>query len=105
MIACSCSTLLRNFPAGMCTSVSHQTDTVTGGSRMIAAEQGTESVATRCFIYGGQKKPHVLFVVLDDAGWNDFDWMGSERNQFDTPYMRKLAQRGILLASHCEHQQ
>jgi arylsulfatase A-like enzyme len=44
----------------------------------------------------------VLFIVLDDAGWNDFDWMGSDRNQFETPFMRKLAERGILLASHCK---
>jgi len=56
--------------------------------------------AAICRKHGGQHKPHILFVVLDDAGHNDFDWMGSTRNQFDTPFLRGMATKGVLLKHH-----
>lgn len=48
----------------------------------------------------GQRHPHILLVVLDDAGFNDFDWMGDDRNQFKTPFLRGLTQKGVLLRHH-----
>jgi hypothetical protein len=48
----------------------------------------------------GQRHPHILLIVLDDAGYNDFDWMGTANNQFYTPFLRGMAERGVLLKHH-----
>lgn len=50
-------------------------------------------------------KPNVLFIVVDDLGWNDVGYMGSK--WFETPNIDKLAAEGITFmqayagASNC----
>lgn len=31
-------------------------------------------IAGSCTRVGGQKQAHVAFVMVDDAGWNDFEF-------------------------------
>ena len=51
------------------------------------------------------KKANVLFIVVDDLGWNDLGYMGSQ--WFDTPNIDKLAMEGMAFmqayagASNC----
>jgi arylsulfatase A-like enzyme len=52
-----------------------------------------------------QKKPNVLFIIVDDMGWNDVGFMGSK--WFETPNIDKLATEGMAFmqayagASNC----
>lgn len=39
--------------------------------------------SSNCEPRGGQQQPHILMVVVDDAGFNDFGM--SMNNQFSTP--------------------
>ena len=61
------------------------------------ASDPTYSSST-CVPRGGQQQPHILMVVVDDAGFNDFGI--SMSNQFSTPVIDRLANNGILLNNH-----
>ena len=41
-----------------------------------------------------EKKPNVLVIILDDAGYNDFGFMGSK--DIKTPHIDQLASNGII---------
>ncbi len=41
------------------------------------------------------KKPNIIFILSDDAGYDDFGFQGSE--QFRTPNLDKLASEGVIL--------
>ena len=43
-------------------------------------------------------KPNVLFFVIDDLGWNDTSYKGSD---IQTPTIDKLAKEGIRLHAAC----
>ena len=47
-----------------------------------------------CCAVAHQKKPHVLFVVVDDLGWDD---VGFRSHQVSTPTIDALASDGIVL--------
>ncbi|MFI3292792.1 MAG: sulfatase [Rikenellaceae bacterium] len=40
------------------------------------------------------KQNNVLFILVDDLGWNDLGFMGSE--YYETPNIDKLAERGVV---------
>ena len=40
------------------------------------------------------KPPNILFVYLDDFGWRDTGYMGSDF--YETPHIDALAQRGLV---------
>jgi len=40
------------------------------------------------------KKPHVLFIVVDDLGWDD---VGFRSHQIRTPHIDSLAKAGVVL--------
>lgn len=42
-----------------------------------------------------QKKPNIVFILSDDAGYADFGFQGSK--QFETPNLDKLAENGMIL--------
>lgn len=42
-------------------------------------------------------KPHIVFILLDDVGYNDVSW---HNEQMHTPYLHKLAQEGVILESY-----
>ncbi len=43
------------------------------------------------------KQPNVLFILVDDLGWNDIGCMGSE--YYETPNIDKLAARGVTFTN------
>ncbi len=42
----------------------------------------------------GQSKPNILFVFLDDFGWKDTSYMGSDF--YETPHIDRLASEGMI---------
>lgn len=46
--------------------------------------------------------PHILFLLIDDAGWNDIGY-NSEYSPIPTPNIDQLATEGIQLKSHYAH--
>ncbi|XP_002735970.1 arylsulfatase B-like [Saccoglossus kowalevskii] len=54
-------------------------------------------------VLGREKPPHIIFIVVDDLGWND---VGYNNPVFKTPTIDRLAGSGVKLlnyyvASHC----
>ena len=47
-----------------------------------------------CFTDG---KPNILFIYLDDFGWKDTSYMGSDF--FETPHIDKLAREGMIFTN------
>ncbi|MEF9924874.1 MAG: sulfatase-like hydrolase/transferase, partial [Muribaculaceae bacterium] len=45
----------------------------------------------------GKEKPNVLLIVLDDAGYNDFGFMGCK--DILTPNIDSLAHNGVILTN------
>eukprot|EP00040_Diaphanoeca_grandis_P035199 m.220705 g.220705 ORF g.220705 m.220705 type:complete len:1086 (-) comp33326_c0_seq2:351-3608(-) len=86
------------FENGICTAFLAATDGPDAMYTLHNSLSNTGSHATLCQIHGGQKHPHVLFICVDDAGWNDFQW--NPGNNFQTPVMEKLASDGVLLKYH-----
>ncbi len=43
------------------------------------------------------KQPNVLFILVDDLGWNDIGCMGSD--YYETPNIDRLAQEGVLFTN------
>lgn len=48
------------------------------------------------FLYGQKKisQPNVIIILVDDAGYNDFNFMG--KSNLETPYIDKLASESII---------
>ncbi|XP_064631744.1 uncharacterized protein LOC135490027 [Lineus longissimus] len=47
-----------------------------------------------------QQRPHVIFIVADDFGWNDVSW---HNRNINTPNLEELANGGIILNSSYTH--
>ena len=62
----TCCELTINASGAVCTSVAHQSDTTSGGARMVTADEGDDTMATRCFMYGGLCRP-TTFSLSDHA--------------------------------------
>ncbi len=43
------------------------------------------------------KQPNVLFILVDDLGWNDLGFMGSE--YYETPNIDKLSEQGVVFTN------
>ena len=63
---------------------------------------GRNTYAAKCKIVAGQLRPHILLIVLDDAGFNDFEWGA---NSFATPSIARLKTEGVTISKHyvCTH--
>eukprot|EP00041_Stephanoeca_diplocostata_P039178 m.1596922 g.1596922 ORF g.1596922 m.1596922 type:complete len:1046 (-) comp25343_c2_seq8:2371-5508(-) len=77
-------------------SATHVCTATTAGFSATSSEQNI--IATSCALLGGQKQAHVMFVILDDAGWNDFDFQGA--NAMETPTLADIALDGVRLRRH-----
>ena len=49
------------------------------------------------FVNGQNEKPNVLFIFLDDYGWRDCGFMGSDFYQ--TPHLDRLASQGMVFTN------
>ena len=47
---------------------------------------------------GATKLPHIVFILSDDVGWNDFSIHGS--TQCLTPHIDELAQESVILDNY-----
>ena len=45
----------------------------------------------------GATRPNILFILVDDLGWNDVGYHGSE---IDTPHIDRLAREGVRFEQH-----
>ncbi|XP_068244525.1 arylsulfatase B-like [Palaemon carinicauda] len=54
----------------------------------------TNTVASMSAEQVAAKKPHVIFIVADDLGWNDVSW---NNPNVVMPYMNELAMNGVIL--------
>ena len=43
-----------------------------------------------------EQRPNVLFIFLDDFGWKDVGYMGSDF--YETPHLDKLAAEGMIFS-------
>ncbi|MEM0970143.1 MAG: sulfatase-like hydrolase/transferase, partial [Verrucomicrobiota bacterium] len=46
---------------------------------------------------GAEKRPNVLFIFLDDFGWKDTSYMGSDF--YETPHLDRLASEGMVFTN------
>lgn len=69
---------------------------------IIREDLGRNTYAAKCKIVAGQLRPHILLIVLDDAGYNDFEWGA---NLFATPNIARLKTEGVTISKHyvCPH--
>ena len=61
------------------------------GARAVSAEQSSASSSLR--------RPHILFIVPDDLGWNDVGYQSTDL-KFATPTLDKLASEGVRLTQY-----
>lgn len=50
-----------------------------------------------CLIARGEEKPNLLFIFLDDFGWRDTSYMGSDF--YETPNLDRLADEGMIFTN------
>ncbi len=61
-----------------------------GGGLFLSSAIGSEAAAQ-------EKQPNVLIILLDDAGFNDFGFMGSK--DLETPQIDRLSSQGVVLTN------
>ena len=58
------------------------------------------TVVALLFIHGeATKTPNVVFILADDLGYNEMNWMNSTRG-IQTPNLDALADEGIVLKNY-----
>ena len=55
------------------------------------------AIFTRTLHSVSDKQPHILFVLVDDLGWSDVGFHGSE---IHTPNIDRLASEGVILDNY-----
>ena len=45
-------------------------------------------------VCNGAQRPNILFIYLDDFGWKDTSYAGSDF--YETPHLDKLAEQGMV---------
>ncbi|MFA5689239.1 MAG: sulfatase [Kiritimatiellales bacterium] len=53
------------------------------------------SIAAGC-IPAAQEKPNILFILVDDLGWNDVQFLPDSTSPYSTPNIRQLARQGMV---------
>ena len=58
--------------------------------------------ATACAVgrSAAGSKPHVIFTMVDDLGWNGFNFASSGNKEVISPTINKLAAEGVILTNH-----
>jgi len=47
--------------------------------------------------------PNIIFILVDDVGWADFNYTTSQETAIPTPHIDKLAKSGLILTQHYVH--
>lgn len=67
---------------------------------------GLLPVFARCFTLKFESKinhiqpPHIIFLLADDLGWNDVGYHGKAGSLINTPFIDKLARKGVRLENY-----
>ena len=46
-----------------------------------------------------QTRPHIIFFVFDDQGYNEVNWVNGNEKRYHLPTLDSLAKEGVTLAS------
>lgn len=57
----------------------------------------TLCLAQSCSAINAAEKPNIVFIFIDDLGWTDLGYMGSE--YYETPNIDKLAKNGMIFTN------
>lgn len=49
------------------------------------------------------KPPNIVFILVDDVGWADFNYTTSLPTSIPTPKIDNLARSGLILSQHYVH--
>ena len=60
----------------------------------------TLTIAATLFVFTVEaaRNPNLIFIMVDDAGYGDFSCYGQKK--FTTPYIDKMAARGMKFTQH-----
>lgn len=64
----------------------------------LAVLTGCDALRQQSDPYGAARRPNIIYILLDDAGYGDFGCFGQKR--FKTPNIDRLAQEGMRFTQH-----
>ena len=71
------------------------TRTVTGGQQEDVEAKGEDEEAVATDNTVENEKPNIIFIMVDDVGWTDFNYNTPEFSSIPTPNIDSLAQQGF----------
>ncbi|MCP4312489.1 MAG: sulfatase-like hydrolase/transferase [Bacteroidetes bacterium] len=73
----------------------HGSDDADGSAAIFLKKSGIDYIVENTTIrLWPREKPNIVFIFLDDLGWKDVGYMGSE--YYETPHIDRLAGQGMI---------
>ena len=57
----------------------------------------------QCDNVSTQPAPNIIFILVDDVGWADFNYTTAQETAIPTPNIDRLARSGLILTHHYVH--